>query len=52
MKHGLLHGKGEFTWKDSTRYKGEFRDNEITGTGRYDWTDGSFYEGQVVNGLR
>jgi hypothetical protein len=37
---------------DGTKYKGEFRDNEITGVGRYDWTDSSFYEGQVVNGLR
>ncbi len=39
-------------WTDGTKYKGEFRDNEITGTGRYDWPDHSYYEGQVVNGLR
>lgn len=45
MKHGLLHGKGDFLWADGTKYKGEFRENEITGTGRYDWTDGSYYEG-------
>ena len=37
---------------DGTKYKGEFRDNEISGNGRYEWTDSSFYIGEVVNGLR
>lgn len=52
MKHGLLHGKGEFVWKDGTRYKGEFTMNEITGKGEYFWTDGSHYKGTVKNGMR
>lgn len=33
-------------------YKGEFRENEITGVGNYQWMDGSTYKGSVLNGLR
>lgn len=33
-------------------YKGEFKDNEITGKGSYFWPDNSQYKGQVLNGLR
>lgn len=50
--HGLLHGKGQFNWTDGTVYRGEFKNNEITGVGRYQWPDQSTYDGQVKNGLR
>jgi hypothetical protein len=33
VRHGLLSGKGQFIWKDGTKYKGEFHENEITGKG-------------------
>lgn len=52
MRHGLLHGKGEFVWKDGTKYKGEFTMNEITGRGEYTWVDKSTYVGEVKNGMR
>ena len=45
MRHGLLDGKGVFKWSDGTQYKGEFKENEITGHGQYFWTDKSHYKG-------
>ena len=42
FSHGMMHGKGVLTWKDGTRYDGDFVDNTVTGTGTYTWPDRRF----------
>ena len=48
FSNGMMHGKGEYRWKDGTTYEGDFYWNTIHGTGHFTWPDGSSYEGEVA----
>ena len=37
---GVMHGQGQYSWKDGLVYEGEFCDCKITGVGKYTWPDG------------
>lgn len=47
----MKEGKGEFLWRDGTKYVGEFSNNKINGEGVMDYADGRRYEGTYLNGL-
>lgn len=36
--------------RDGSKYSGDFKDGEITGTGLKTWTDGRVYKGEFMEG--
>lgn len=42
---GLKQGSGAYYWTDETKYYGEWRNNEISGSGYIEWKDGRHYIG-------
>ncbi|GKT24078.1 hypothetical protein ADUPG1_012620 [Aduncisulcus paluster] len=42
---GMMHGEGQYTWKDGSVYEGTFKDGYMHGYGRKKWIDGHIYEG-------
>ena len=36
--------------RDGSKYSGDFKDGEITGTGLKTWTDGKVYKGKFLEG--
>ena len=41
----MKEGKGKFTWKDGSSYKGDFHENNLHGYGLYKWGDERQYNG-------
>ena len=40
-----MEGRGIFTWKDGSRYEGDYKNNRKHGKGKYLSVDGKEYEG-------
>lgn len=47
-----MEGHGVFTWRDGSRYDGEYRNNKKHGKGKYTSPEGKEYEGSWENGVR
>ena len=47
--HGIIHGKGKFTWGDGKTYIGQYEDFMRKGFGKFYWNDNKYYEGQWLN---
>jgi hypothetical protein len=55
MKYGILESDERsctFKFANGTEYKGELRQNQLTGFGEYSFPSGAIYKGEVKNGLR
>ncbi len=50
MANGKREGHGVASYKDGSRYDGEFRNNEYEGHGIRSFADGSRYEGEFRGG--
>ncbi len=48
-KNHKQQGKGEFTWKDGSKYIGNFKDGDMTGYGELFYKNGDKYEGDFLN---
>lgn len=46
------HGKGEVTWKDGSKYKGEVFNGMLHGKGVFNYYNGDKYEGEFAYGFR
>ena len=40
-----MEGQGVFSWPDSRKYEGEYKDDKKEGYGVFHWPDGRKYEG-------
>ena len=49
FKHGKKHGQGTYTWSDSRKYVGEFKDGRDWNTTEYDKNRN--ITGKNVNGI-
>jgi len=47
-----MHGKGEFTWKDGRKYKGDYVYDKKHGYGLFEFGDGRVYNGQWKDGVQ
>ena len=47
-----MEGRGMYIYADSSRYEGEFKDNQKNGYGIYTSTTGDKFKGEWVNDLR
>ena len=55
MKYGILESDERsciFKFANGTEYKGELKQNQLTGLGEYIFSSGAAYKGEVKNGLR
>ena len=46
---GMKHGHGEQIWPDTSRYVGEWQNDQANGYGKLIHADGDIYEGQWLN---
>ena len=47
----IEYGNGTLTYKDGSKYVGEFINDEFNGQGTHTKSDGEKYEGQFAKGL-
>jgi uncharacterized protein (TIGR02145 family) len=50
--HKNLISKAKCTFKDGTKYEGNFMNGYFNGEGRFTWASGSYYEGNFKKGSR
>jgi len=41
----MMHGEGEYRWKDGRKYIGSYYEDNKDGFGIYHWLDGRRFEG-------
>ena len=55
-KYGILETEKnkecDIDFSDGTKYKGQIKNNQLTGKGSYNFPSGAIYEGEILNGLR
>ena len=49
---GKASGQGICTWKDGTKYEGNYENDQQHGYGVYTWASGTQWHGKYVNGLK
>jgi hypothetical protein len=52
MRHGVRHGRGEYTYAAGTSYKGAFVEGAFDGKGRETYGNGAAYAGEFSGGKR
>lgn len=48
-KDKIRNGNDEYTWKDGTKYSGEWKNNKLNGKGTLNYANGDKYEGNFTN---
>ena len=45
----MMHGKGEFKWKNGRRYEGRYINDKKHGHGCFEWPDGRRYSSEWID---
>lgn len=46
---GLMHGVGQATWDNGSKYMGSWKNGKMSGTGKYIYASGTYYEGEFID---